>query len=300
MTRYIGLDLHKDYIHGCEWVPHEAREKHFRLKNNPDAWTRLAEKLGPDCEVAVEVTGNAFELYDALSPHCARIVLANPSALKRFGSGQHTDRVDAARLAKMMAMNAVPPVWVPPQEVREVRRLLQYRFRLVQQQVRCKNQAKAILRRYGHDTRCVKNSGSILHAMVQLNMDTADTGILVSAARPEAKLLLSIPGVGLITAAAIWAWIGKPGRFRTSKQVASYAGLDPSVHQSGETYYHGKVSKNGNRLLRTLLIEAAQVVARYDRGKLGQFYRRKSLQIGSRKAVVALARKLVVVPGGCC
>lgn len=97
------------------------------------------------------------------------------------------------------------------------------------------------------------------------------------------------------TAAAIWAWIGEPGRFRTSKQVASYVGFDPSVRQSGETYYHGKVSKNGNRLLRTLLIEAAQVVARYDRGKLGQSYRRKSLQIGSRKAVVALARKLVVV-----
>jgi len=136
MTRYIGLDLHKDYIHGCEWIPHEAREKHFRLKNNPDAWARLAEKLGPDCEVAVEVTGNTFELYDAVSPHCARMVLADPSALKRFGSGQHTDRVDAARLAKMIAMNAVPPVWVPPQELREVRRLLQYRFRLVQQHVR--------------------------------------------------------------------------------------------------------------------------------------------------------------------
>lgn len=149
-------------------------------------------------------------------------------------------------------------------------------------------------------------------------MNTADAAILVSATsllttleverrsieaeiarrldeHPEAKLLLSIPGVGLITAAAIWAWIGEPGRFRTSKQVASYVGLDPSVHQSGETYYHGKISKNGNRLLRTLLIEAAQVVARYDRGKLGQFYRRKSLQIGARKAVVALARKLAVV-----
>ena len=133
MTRYIGLDVHKDYIHSCEWIPHEAKEKHFRLKNNPDAWAGLAEKLGPDCEVAVEVTGNAFELYDALSPHCARMVLANPSALKRFGSGQHTDRVDATRLAKMMAMNTVPPVRVPPQEVREVRRLLQYRFKLVQQ-----------------------------------------------------------------------------------------------------------------------------------------------------------------------
>lgn len=70
--------------------------------------------LGLDCEVAGEVRGNAFELYDALSPHCARIVLANPSALKRLDSGRHTDKVDAARLVNMMAMNAVPPVELTP------------------------------------------------------------------------------------------------------------------------------------------------------------------------------------------
>lgn len=109
------------------------------------------------------------------------------------------------------------------------------------------------------------------------------------------KCFSAFPGVGILTAAAIWAWIAEPGRFRTSKQVAIYAGLDPSVHQSGETYYQGKISKNGNRLLRPLLIDAAQVVGRYDRGKPGQFYRRKSLHIGAKKAIVALARKLVVV-----
>lgn len=90
---------------------------------------------GPDCEIAAEVTGNSSELHDALSPYCGRTMPANPSALKRLGSGQHTDRVDAARLARMMAMTAVPPVWVPPQDVGEVRRLLQYRAKLVRQQV---------------------------------------------------------------------------------------------------------------------------------------------------------------------
>ncbi|HHY35918.1 MAG TPA: IS110 family transposase, partial [Firmicutes bacterium] len=187
-----------------------------------------------------------------------------------------------------------------------------------QHQARCKNQVKAILRRYDYSTGQIKNAGSVLRALEHLNVGAADAAMLVSAAHllasletergsieaeiarrlekhPEAKVLLSIPGVGIVTAAAIRAWVGEPGRFRTSKQVASYAGLDPSVHQSGQTYYHGKVSKNGNRLLRTVLIEAAQVVARYDHGKLGQFYRRKSLHIGCRKAIVALARKLVVV-----
>lgn len=86
----------------------KSRERHFRLKKNPGARTNLAKTLGPDCEVAVEVTGNAFQLYDVLSPHCARLVVANPSALKRFGSGQHTNRLDAAHLGKMMAMDGVP------------------------------------------------------------------------------------------------------------------------------------------------------------------------------------------------
>lgn len=318
VTRYIGLDLHKDYIHGCEWNPEEGKEKHFRLKNKPEAWTDLAGMLGPDCEVAAEVTGNSFELHDALSPYCGRMALANPSALKRLRSGQHTDRVDAARLAKMMAMNAVPPVWVPPHDVREVRRLLQYRSKLVQQQVRCKNQAKAVLRRLGRDNAWVRNAQSVFQAADRLTVCAADSAILRSTARslasvekerqiveseiasrldkhPKAQVLLSIPGVGILTAAAIWAWIGEPRRFRTSKQVASYAGLDPSVHQSGETYYHGRISKSGNVLLRFFLIEAAQVIARHDRGQLGDFYRRKVLRIGARKAVVALARKLIVV-----
>lgn len=131
----------------------------------------------------------------------------------------------------MMATNAVPPVWVPPQQVREVRRLPQYRYKLAQQQVRCKNQARAILRRHGYGGR-VTNASSIPQAMDQLNVDTADAAMPVSAAHlltsfeterpsieveiarrleghPEANVLLTIPGVGILTAAAIWARIGE-------------------------------------------------------------------------------------------
>src|SRR5690606_10327445 len=94
---------------------------------------------------------------------------------------------------------------------------------------------------------------------------------------------------------AIWAALGDPRRFHTPKQVARYAGLDPSVHQSGETYFHGKISKNGNPLLRTYLIEAAHILARFDVGPLGQFYHRTCRQLGHKRAVVARARKLLTV-----
>lgn len=112
---------------------------------------------------------------------------------------------------------------------------------------------------------------------------------------PGIRLLLSLTGVGLVAAAAIWARIGDPVRFRTGKAVARYAGLDPSVHQSGEQDRRGRISKNGDALLRRILVQAAYQVARHDIGALGDFFRRKQKQIGTKRAIVALARKLLVV-----
>ena len=110
----------------------------------------MLPQLGGTCRVALEVTGSAFEVHDGLSAHVDRVLLANPIDLKRFGSGRHTDRVDAARLAKMLAVGTIPTVWVPPQPMREVRRLVYYRARLASNRRRAINQAKNVLRRHGH------------------------------------------------------------------------------------------------------------------------------------------------------
>ena len=112
---------------------------------------------------------------------------------------------------------------------------------------------------------------------------------------PAVQVLLTITGVGLIVAAATWAIVGDPHRFTRAKQVARYAGLDPSVMQSGEQHRQGRISKAGSPLLRTLLVEAAHSLAQWDSGPLGQFYARKARQVGARKAMIALARKLLIV-----
>jgi len=318
MPRYWGLDLHAQYVHVCEWRPETQKEKHSRFPNTPDGWARFLQRLSPDDRVALEVTGNAFEVYDWLSPHVAQVLLANPVELRRLGSGRHTDRVDAARLAKMLAMGTLPTVWVPPQPVRELRRLLRYRERLLNVATRWRNPIRAVLRRYGEQPPRGVDLGAFLTPERLGAFASGDRAIVVSALRqlqctqeectaieaeiaehlartPEAQVLLTMTGVGPITAAAIWAALGDPRRFRTPKQVARYAGLDPSVYQSGETYFHGKISKNGNPLLRTYLIEAAHILARFDNGPLGQFYHRKRRQLGHKRAVVALARKLLIV-----
>ena len=108
-------------------------------------------------------------------------------------------------------------------------------------------------------------------------------------------MLLTITGMGLIGAAATWAILGDPHRFTRSKQVTRYAGLDSSIVQSGEQHRQGRISKTGSPLLRTLLVEAAHSLAQWDSGPLGQFHARKAPEIGPRKAIIALARTLLIV-----
>lgn len=151
MPRYIGLDLHWDYIHGCEFQPDRPRgrqERHFRFPNTPQAWTAFRGQLDRDTQVAFEVTGSAFEIHDSLSPRAGRVLVANPVELRRLGSGRHTDRAEAARLAKLLALDAIPAVWVRPQPTREVRRLLACRERLDSYRRALENQARATLRRH--------------------------------------------------------------------------------------------------------------------------------------------------------
>ncbi len=321
MPRYIGLDLHARYIHGCEWKPEAAdghKERHFRFPNTPDGWAQLLPQLDRTCWVALEVTGSAFEVHDVLSPHVGRVLLANPVDLKRLGSGRQTDRVDAARLAKMLAVGTLPTVWVPPQPMREVRRLLYYRARLASNRRRALNQAKNVLRRAGHVLPRETDVRRWLTPERAAALPASDRAILSSACRqitaleaeidgiegeiargvadvPAVHALLTITGVGLITAATIWAIVGDPHRFPRAKKVTRYAGLDPSIVQSGDQHRQGRISKTGSPLLRTLVVEAAHSLAKWDSGPLGQFYARKAQEIGPRKAIIALARKLLIV-----
>jgi transposase len=321
VPRYIGLDLHKMYIHGCEWTPtapERQKTRHFRFPNTQAGWTWLLNQVDTTCWVALEVTGSAFEVYDRLSPYVGRVLLANARELKRLGSKRHTDRVDAARLAKALAMDLIPTVWVPPLAMREVRRLLRYRDRVVKMRRRFIAQAKRIFLRHGI---LLPSHADVQHAADEHDLTAIPTGdrfILASTLRqaaalegeilalereiaarvhatPEVRRLLTITNVGLVGAGTLWAAIGDPQRFARGRQVARYAGLDPSFVQSGEELRRGRISKNGNTLLRTVLVEVALGIARRDDGPLGAFYRRKKTQIGHKKAIIAVARKLLIV-----
>jgi len=148
MRRYLGLDVHKHYIHGY-WFHPGQKGAHCRFPNTPEGWQQLAAHVTPDTAIALEATGNAFQLYDLLVTRAGQVAVAPPLLLKRFGSGRHTDRVDAERLAKMLALGTLPTVWVPPVEVRAIRALLQQVEACSRMARAWQNRAKSALLRAG-------------------------------------------------------------------------------------------------------------------------------------------------------
>lgn len=171
---------------GIEWTPtapDTKKERHFRFPNTPQGWTWLLNQADRTCWVALAVTGSAFEAHDRLAPHVERVLLANVRELKRFGSRRHTDRLDAARLAKLLAMDSLPTVWVPPQPMRDIRRLLHYRERLARGRRRFTNHAKVVFRRHGL---FLSDHADVQRAAAHLDLaplPLADRVILASALR---------------------------------------------------------------------------------------------------------------------
>ena len=111
---------------------------------------------------------------------------------------------------------------------------------------------------------------------------------------PETEALTGLHGVGLYSALLVVAEIGEPGRFRSARQVASYAGLTPRVEQSGATEKRGRISKQGSAWLRWILVQAAIKVVRRD-AALKRFYERIRRRAGAKRARTAVARKLAEI-----
>src|SRR5262245_34854613 len=208
----------------------------------------------------------------------------------------------------------VPSIWTPCAELRDLRALLRHRHQWVRLRTCVMNAlqglalAHGIRRRAGlwsdagrgelAALRLPPHDGERRSAMQALYDDLStqikklDERVLAQAtARPQACRLMTHPGVGPITALATEVFLGDPTRFADARALASYVGMIPSEYSSGGRQNLGRLSKQGNPLLRFLWCEAAIHAVRGD-AALGRFYRRKLQQKGIGKARVAAARKL--------
>jgi len=229
---------------------------------------------------------------------------------------QKTDRQDAELLLRLLIEDRFPRIWVPDEENRDLRQLLWHRHRLVQMRTRIMNQLhvlalnegvrrkKALWRPAGRAQLqslvlarwASRRRQDLLELLDQLTLKIQElTRALEQEVekRPVARRLMTHPGVGPLTALAFELVIGTPERFGCGKQIASYVGLVPSEESSGDRRRLGHISKQGNSLLRFLLVEAAQVTVRTDPD-----WRRRFLHLAMRRerriAKVVMARKLAV------
>lgn len=320
--RYLALDLHKHYlVVGGVNIRQEVVLAPRRVANEGwGAWMKA--NLRPTDAVVLEATTNAWHLYDQLAPYVGRRVVAHAGLVKLIACSKvKTDGRDVLHLARLLAAGLIPEVWVPSQEVRDMRALVAHRQHLIKKRTMLRNRLHSLI--HGHNllppsgdlfassTRAwwEKVPGSrVEHLRIRQDLATLDH-LEPQIAECEAELeqlsgqkpwqdqvvyLLQLPGFGLLTVMIVLAAIGDIHRFPTSKHLVGYAGLGAGVHASGETYHTGRITKQGRKDLRWALVEAAWSAVRWDPYWKSRF-ERLAKRRGENKAIVAIARKLLTV-----
>ena len=313
--KIIGVDLHtrQQTIAMLDDRTGELVEK--ELSHDGNQVREFYSALPKPALVGIEATGSMFWFVRLLEElqidyrigHPAKIRAAEPRK-------QKNDRRDARLLLTLLAEKRFPAIWVPSAEQRDLQILLRHRDQIVRIRTRVQLSLQAVALshglRYGHAlwsrrgrealrTLPLSPHGSTqrdtlltLHPQLQGPIDELDREVAQQAQqRLHAQRLMTHPGVGPVTALATEVFLGDPQRFADGKSVASYVGMIPSERSSGGRQRCGRLSKQGNALLRFLWGEAAIHAVRRD-PELRRFYRRKLVQKGFGKARMAAARKL--------
>ena len=314
--RAVGLDVHRDF---CEVAIVDAGSVRSpgRVAARPEALELFAQSLAPSDLVALEVTGNAWEIARILEPHVARVIVVSPADTGIRQARAKTDRLDARALAKLLWAGQLDSVWTPDERIRAMRRWLGRRQQLVRARTRAKNQVHAALMRCLKDRPPAADLFGVKgrHWLAEQDLALVERETVDSAVRqvdfldaeiaaveqaiaaealswPEVKRLMTVPGVNVIVAATFMAAVGDIRRFDDRRKLTAYLGLDPRVRQSGNgPAAHGHISKQGSNSARHALVEACWSVVRQP-GPLAGFYKRVKARRGYSIAIVATARKL--------
>jgi len=313
--KIIGVDLHtrQQTIAMLDDQTGELVEK--ELSHEGNQVREFYSALPKPVLVGMEATGSMHWFLRLLEDleidfrigHPAKIRAAEPRR-------QKNDRRDARLLLTLLAEKRFPAIWLPSREQRELQILLRHRDQFVRLRTRVQLSLQAVALSHGlrrghalwsrrgqHTLRALplarqagmqRDALLALHPQLQGPIDELDREVEKQAQqRPQSQRLMTHPGVGPITALATEVFLGDPHRFADSKSVASYVGMIPSERSSGGRQHCGRLSKQGNSLLRFLWGEATIHAVRRD-AELRRFYRRKLMQKGMGKARMAAARKL--------
>ena len=317
------------WIIGCDFHPSCQQIAFANPKTGDFVCLRLEHKggeaesfyrslAGQQVRVGVEATGGMRWFERLMNELGFELWVGDPVKVRAAAAGKSkTDKRDAELLWRLLVENRFPRIWMPSAEQRDARQLILHRHRLVQTRTRAKNQLHAIAVNEGLYPRKRVWSGAGQAELMNLplspwgsvrrqdwqellgdlnrRIEPLDQALKQQVAqRPEIRLLTTHPGVGPVVAMAFVLTICDPHRFESSKQVAAYLGLVPLEKSSGKGRQRlGHITKQGNSMLRGLLVEAAHIAVRRE-----PRWKRKYLRLAMKKnrsiAAVAVARCLAV------
>lgn len=318
----VGIDLHKKTITLCV-IDHDGRILTTRTLPcaEPEKIVAFFAALGP-FQAVVEATAGYQWLFQLLEPLAQRLVLAHPGKLRIIAqSTRKSDKFDARVLAEFLHLDMIPESYRPTPRQREHRAFVRHRQFIMKERTQLRNKIRRILSDYNADRRDLFSRRG-LEALPSIPLSDSDRFIVgqmlaqlqvLEGQRQEIQkqlrefarqgsereardrqLLQSLPGVGAVTCDVVLAELGDVQRFRSSKQVVAYAGLAPGHRESAGKSKDLGITKAGSGLLRWVLVEASWQAARRSAHWRG-IYERLKRRRGGRRAIVAVARRLLEV-----
>jgi transposase len=318
--RYVALDIHKHYcvVAGVDRegrvLLQPVRVEHADL----EGW--LKKNLRESDHVVIESTTNAWHVYDLLAPLAEQVLVANPIQVKQIARARvKTDIRDTLILARLLAANLVPEVWVPPLHVRQLRQLLSQRRQFVETHTQIVNRMHSVAHRHHlrhpagkrfneKNTTWQKDKRLSQVEQFQLGLEMENRVYIekqinkigkevakMSHRKPWAEsmtYLMQLPGFGVITGMTVLAAIGEIERFESARHLASYSGLTPGLEQSGTKYREKGITKEGRKELRWAMVEVAQRAVKSDPLWKHRFQELQK-RIHRNQAIVAVARRLL-------
>ena len=314
----IGVDLHSNSFTICRLAPgvDESFETYQLSEADID---RFCQSVDAEDEIAVEATGNTAWFCDEIRGCVGRIVVVNPRKFQVIRkSVSKTDRNDARALAFFLSRDMLPETRLRSPAEAELGSLVLTRDLLVKQRTMLINKIHALHVRHGWKlkkeglasrkrlremdlsrfTRLEQvELGALRDQALSLSETLAQLDREVEAAASALRGfegISSIQGIGARSAAILLAGIGNVDDFEGADKLAAYFGIVPRVSQSNDTDNRGRITKRGDKLVRTTLVQCTLIAKRYS-GYLNSFYQRIKARRGSGKAIIATARKLLTI-----
>jgi len=316
---YIGLDVHKKSIAYCIKSVTGQVVRHGGISADRKALRQWLTELPGPWLGAMEATLFTGWIYDFLKPHAVELKVAHPAMLKAITAAKKkNDQADAEKMADLLRVNMLPECVMMSEELRELRRILRYRNLVVRTATQMKNKISGLLMEVGatydkqrlHGKRYfkqllerVEDVPDSVKELLSLSRGNLELFAAVQkkliktlreneVIRERVERLRSIAGVGEVMALTWVLEIGDPERFSSSRQAISYCGLCSAQRESAGKEHRGPISKQRNKHLQSILIEAAHLAPRWN-PQLAAVYEKELARGNRNRATLAVARKLV-------